>query len=1368
MDKSNYEKVDNRRYSVAEATQSHDLDTMYSKEAKEIRFKKMQMAGRNNKIESSKVLLPYRRKPKDGKGSPMDTKGIFPTLFYTWLTPLFQKSYSRQPLQENDFQWMMSSREGADISSERLIRLWQEELVRKGETDSSLGRTLIRFVRTRLIFSMLTSLLSLGSNYLIGAYVLYSLVNYLASGPVDSIQYGMWLAVALFLSTAFRAIGANFSWYLSVRTACRIRASVLMTIYKKLMNVQNIADASVGEVVNIYVNDGQRLFETCMVSGIFAAAPIFMIIVLIAAVVVIGPAAFVGVISMLLIFVSQISLSRVIGKIRSRTVSVSDRRVRLMGELLANINLIKKYAWEETFSKTIAGVRSREQSFLQKAGYMQSFSIAMATFIAPAAAMTTIVTQVLAGGTVTAAQAYALMSLFYGIGVVIYIIPMALKPLSETSIALRRMKVILLMKETSFKCKAPEDTNNAIEVVSGSFAWNSEKPEEQGFSASREDLLEQNSKERVEGEKLLEQNGTPKQVIMLKNIDLAVPKGELVGICGAVGSGKSSLLYAILDQMETVSGSVAIAGSMALVSQQAWIQNATVRENILFTKSFDQEKYDHVVETCCLKPDFEIMTSGDLTEIGERGINLSGGQKQRISIARALYADRDIYMLDDPLSAVDTHVGSHIFNKCIKGALKGKTVLFVTHQLQYLEECDSIILMKNGQIEEQGTHEELMKSNGEYAKLINTFVNKEEDENKNEVDKKSIIRKATVKKKLGKLDFDETDGEGDGKLVEDETTGGSVVQMATYKQYMHYMGGVFMALLMTVLAGITVLSLVTTNACVAIWLRTADLIGNNTISNGTDPTQESSVLGLGDDLKYFVLVYVSAFLIALLFLLLMCYVFVRILLRAATRLHNALFQRIIRCPMSFFDTTPLGRILNRFSKDLDEVDIMLPSCIQKFALFFFAVFISLTVVGVLIPWYYLVLAIVFPLIFMYTLFFRRGFCEMKHLDSQSLSKLVGHLTATMQGLVTIRTFRKTDHFCRSFGNVLNKNTLIMELFYTAYRWVHVRLDMISAFSTGATAVLVVLLRDSVSPAFAGFILFTGINMCSGMVQSMVSFAMDAESCFVAVERMIEYLKTLKPEAPEIIEGNRPAPDWPSEGKVEFEGVQMRYRPNLPMILKGITLKITSKERIGIVGRTGSGKSTLGVVLFRIVELSGGKIVIDGIDISTIGLKDLRSKLSIIPQDPVLFLGTVRYNLDPLNIYTDEQLWSALEQSHIKEKISQLEGKLHAPVVENGENFSVGERQLICMARAILRNSKVLILDEATAAIDTKTDSLIQRTIREAFKGCTMLIIAHRLNTVLDCDRILVMDNGMIGEFDKPDVLLSDEESMLSKMVAAGK
>ncbi|XP_071839257.1 ATP-binding cassette sub-family C member 5-like isoform X2 [Apostichopus japonicus] len=1307
----------------------------------------------------------------------MDTTGIFPSLFYTWLTPLFTKSFKKKPLQEEDLQWMMSHREGSEISSERLTRLWQEELVKKGEEDASLGKTLIRFIRTRLIFSMFLSLLSLGSNFLIGAYILYSIVNYLTDSPTENLQQGLLLSLYLFLSTAFRALGTNFSWYINVRTACRLRSAVLMTIYKKLLNVQSLADTSVGEVVNIYVNDGQRLLEACTVSAIFTAAPIFMILMLIGTIILIGPASIVGVISMLLIFFGQVFLSKLIGQIRSKIVGVSDRRVRLMGELLANINLIKKYAWEDTFSKTISGVRSHEQSFLQKAGYMQSFSIAMATFIAPAAAMTTIVTHVLAGGTVTAAEAYALMSLFYGIGVVIYIIPMALKPLSETSIALKRMKVILLMKETTLQYEDPEDEDNAIEVTGGSFCW-TERLEEVEISASREDLDEvgtENAKDAkaAGAEKLLEQNGTRKHTYMLKDIDLCVPKGQLVGICGAVGSGKSSLLYALLDQMETVSGSVAMDGSMALVTQQAWIQNATVRDNILFSKSFDRERYDKVVAACCLNPDFEIMMNKDLTEIGERGINLSGGQKQRVSIARALYADRDIYLLDDPLSAVDAHVGAHIFNKCIKTALRGKTVLFVTHQLQYLEECDSIILMKNGQMGEQGTHQELMESDGGYSKLIQTFVKKEEEEKKKQQRPKmrrlKSIRIKSPDQANGKYDFEVDDGddedEVDGKLIEEEQTGGSVVQLSTYAGYIHYMGGWGMALLMLLLAGVTVFCLVTTNACVAIWLRAslAPMPSNETM-NG----QGGAVLDLGEELGSFIILYVSTFTVALLFLLLMCYAFIRILLRASTRLHNALFQRIIRCPMSFFDTTPLGRILNRFSKDLDEVDILLPSCLQKFSLFFFAVLISLTVVGILIPWYYLILAVVLPLICMYTIYFRRGFCEMKFMEGITLSKLVAHLTATMQGLVTIRTFRKTDHFIRSFGYVLDKNTLVLELFQTTYRWVHVRMDLISAFSTGATAVLVVLLHDTVSPAFAGFILFTGINMCSGMVQSMVSFAMDAESCFVAVERMMEYLKVLEPEAPKIIESNRPPAAWPSEGKLKFENVQMRYRESLPLVLKGISMTIESKERIGIVGRTGSGKSTLGVALFRIVELAEGKIHIDGIDISSIGLKDLRSKLSIIPQDPVLFIGTVRYNLDPHNNYSDEELWSALAQSHIKEKISQLDGKLEAPVIENGENFSVGERQLICMARAILRNSKVLLLDEATAAIDTKTDSLIQQTIREAFKDCTMLIIAHRLNTVLDCDRILVMDDGEIGEFDKPDTLQADSTSMLSKMVAAAK
>ncbi|PIK62991.1 putative multidrug resistance-associated protein 5-like [Apostichopus japonicus] len=642
---------------------------------------------------------------------------------------------------------------------------------------------------------------------------------------------------------------------------------------------------------------------------------------------------------------------------------------------------------------------------------------------------------------------------------------------------------------------------------------------------------------------------------------------------------------------------------------------------------------------------------------------------------------------------------------------------------------------------EQGTHQELMESDGGYSKLIQTFVKKEEEEKKKQQRPKmrrlKSIRIKSPDQANGKYDFEVDDGddedEVDGKLIEEEQTGGSVVQLSTYAGYIHYMGGWGMALLMLLLAGVTVFCLVTTNACVAIWLR--------------------------------------ASLAAMLFSF--CYSCAML----SSGLHNALFQRIIRCPMSFFDTTPLGRILNRFSKDLDEVDILLPSCLQKFSLFFFAVLISLTVVGILIPWYYLILAVVLPLICMYTIFFRRGFCEMKFMEGITLSKLVAHLTATMQGLVTIRTFRKTDHFIRSFGYVLDKNTLVLELFQTTYRWVHVRMDLISAFSTGATACG----RPPSRQCFSCFRRFHLVHRNQYVFWYGAVHGVFRHGCR---ELLCGSRKNdgIFEKAPEIIESNRPPAAWPSEGKLKFENVQMRYRESLPLVLKGISMTIESKERIGIVGRNwlslcleilfrlflASGKSTLGVALFRIVELAEGKIHIDGIDISSIGLKDLRSKLSIIPQDPVLFIGTVRYNLDPHNNYSDEELWSALAQSHIKEKISQLDGKLEAPVIENGENFSVGERQLICMARAILRNSKVLLLDEATAAIDTKTDSLIQQTIREAFKDCTMLIIAHRLNTVLDCDRILVMDDGKIGEFDKPDTLQADSTSMLSKMVAAAK
>uniref|UniRef100_A0AAQ5XCT5 ATP-binding cassette, sub-family C (CFTR/MRP), member 12 n=1 Tax=Amphiprion ocellaris TaxID=80972 RepID=A0AAQ5XCT5_AMPOC len=756
-------------------------------------------------------------------------------------------------------------------------------------------------------------------------------------------------------------------------------------------------------------------------------------------------------------------------------------------------------------------------------------------------------------------------------------------------------------------------------------------------------------------------------------VSIARLQGHLLGVCGNVGSGKSSLISSILEQIHLLQGSVVADGTFAYVSQQAWIFHGTVQENILMGKPLDQAKYDRVVDVCSLRADLKILPYGDQTEIGERGLNLSGGQKQRISLARAVYSDKDIFLLDDPLSAVDAHVGKHIFEECIKKELQGKSIILVTHQLQYLEFCDDILVLEDGEILEAGNHEGLMAAEGRYAQLISNYKSEQ-----------SKVR------------------------VSAET-----VYVAALLCYIV----TFLTILnMVLMIGSTAFS----NWWLSHWLGQGNGVRIISLSQRADLPQLDTVQ------------------------IIVCS---NVVWTARER------RKIIASPMSFFDTTPTGRILNRFSKDQEEVDTVLPLHMDSFLQFCLLVIAAIAIIAVVFP-VLLVAVVVLGVLF-------KSIRQMKKMENISRSPCISLTISTLQGLSTIHI---PEFLKGSSINDINSNHFL--LFNSGTRWLSFWLDFMGATMTLVVALFVVLSSNElVSPALKGLALSYTIQL-TGLLQYVVRQATEVEARFNSVERLQEYITGCKSEAPRHIKDAQIPEDWPKSGVITFQDYKMRYRENTPIVLNGLDFFIQAGEKLGIVGRTGSGKSSLGMALFRLVEPAGGTILIDGVDIMAIGLQDLRSKLSIIPQDPVLFSGTVRYNLDPFNDYTDEDIWTTLEKTYMKDTISRLEGKLQAEVLENGENFSVGERQLLCMARALLRNSKIILLDEATASIDAETDALIQNTIKDAFSDCTMLTIAHRINTVMQADRILVMDNGEAVEFDSPDVLKQRPDSMFSSLLAA--
>ncbi|KAI1287041.1 Multidrug resistance-associated protein 1 [Halotydeus destructor] len=817
----------------------------------------------------------------------------------------------------------------------------------------------------------------------------------------------------------------------------------------------------------------------------------------------------------------------------------------------------------------------------------------------------------------------------------------------------------------------------------------------------------------------------------LKDINVNIQTGSLTAIIGQVGSGKSSLISAILGDMCSLSGFSKVSGDLALVPQTSWIQNATIKKNITFTSEFEVNKYERVLSACALEDDLKILPAGDETEIGEKGINLSGGQKQRVSLARAVYSDRDLYFLDDTLSAVDANVGNHLFEQVIgrDGLLKNKTRVLVTHKLAVLPFVDDIIIMKDGRIDFQGSYENLIRQRPNYTEVV---AMQDGDEMGIELGLPEMKSKKKGNEEAGVR----------GRLVRTEQMNSKSVM---WKVFFEYLTSVKWTKLLSFT--LTFAARVTFAVLASLWL-------------GEWASDSESRFRRRDlSLRNIRLsIFTSLGVLQAVCSLILTYLLYVIAADASKTLHSQMLARILRAPMSFFDTTPTGRILNRFTSDVYSNDSTLRVCLRGLSLVLVAGVSSAILVVLKTP---LAIIAIVAIVILNSLSQRKYLQtsrQLQRIESTTRSFAFSQLSETISGSTMIRAYDAVEIFDNTCDEKLNSNNVASYCRTITRNWMKAIGGFLSAlfvlFSLGL--VLVAELNAST----AGIIFGASSAITAAIVQGYEQYA-QLESCLVAVERCQEYRSTPVEEDEEST--SEPYQGWPEEGNVTFESYSTRYRDGLDMVLNNVNLKINGGQKVGIVGRTGAGKSSISLALFRIIEAVEGKIVIDSINCRALKLADLRSRMCIIPQDPVLFIGSLRYNLDPFNRNTEQEIWRALEIANLKDFVGQLNGGLYHEISEGGENISVGQRQLVCLARAVLRKSKILVLDEATAAIDNETDDQIQKTIRTEFADCTILTIAHRLNTILDYDKILVMDKGSVAEYDEPSVLLKRSDSLFHKL-----
>ncbi|EMS60544.1 ABC transporter C family member 9 [Triticum urartu] len=1299
---------------------------------------------------------------------------------FSWMGPLFATGY-KKPLDKNDVP-DIDERDYADLLSDSFKRILADVERRHGLSTLSIYRAMFLFIRRKAIINAVFAILCACASY-VGPSLINDLVRFLGRERKYGLKKGYILAAA-FLSAKVVETVAQRQWIFGARRlGMRLRAALISHIYQKGLRLSCSARQkhTSGEIINYMSVDIQRITDVIWYTNYIWMLPIQLSLAVYVLYLNLGAGAWAGLAATLVIMACNIPLTRLQKRLQSEIMAAKDNRMKATTEVLRSMKILKLQAWDTEYLQKLEALRREEHNWLWKSVRLTAFT----TFIfwgSPAfISSITFGTCILMGIPLTAGTVLSALATFRMLQDPIFTLPDLLSVFAQGKVSADRVAQYLQeeeLKDDAITEVPRSATDYDVEIDHGAFSWE----------------LETTSP-------------------TITDVNLKVKRGMKVAICGMVGSGKSSLLSCILGEMPKLAGAVRVSGSRAYVPQTAWILSGNIRDNILFGNPYDKEKYEKIIQACALTKDLELFANGDLTEIGERGINMSGGQKQRIQIARSVYEDADIYLFDDPFSAVDAHTGAQLFKDCLMGMLKDKTILYVTHQVEFLPAADLILVMQDGKIVQKGRFDDLLKQNigfeaivGAHSQAIDSVINAEsssrilstesqkladsDDEFERENDTDDQVQ-GIIKQES---EHDVSQGLNEkGRLTQEEEREKGGIGKTVYWAYLTAIHGGALAPVIVAAQSFFQIFQVASNywmawACPPI-SATTPRVGLGLLLS------VYLVLSIGSALC----VFGRSMLVSLVGLL------------TAEKFFKNMLHCILRAPMSFFDSTPTGRILNRVSSDQSVLDLEIASKLGWCA---FSVIQILGTIGVMSQVAWPVFAIFIPvtaICYVFQRYYIPTARELARLSQIQRAPILHHFAESLTGAASIRAYGQKDRFRKANISLVNNHSRPWFHNISAIEWLCFRLNMLSNFVFAFSLTLLSILRSLI---FGGC--KTDIIVCTGIAGLAVTYALNlngqlssitwnicnTENKMISVERIMQYSR-IPSEAPLIVDDHRPPNSWPKDGTINIRNLEVRYAEHLPSVLRNISCTIPGRKKVGIVGRTGSGKSTLIQALFRIVEPRVGTIEIDDVDLSKIGLHDLRGRLSIIPQDPTMFEGTVRGNLDPLNEYSDQHIWETLDKCQLGDIVRQSPKKLDSTVVENGENWSVGQRQLFCLGRVLLKRSNVLVLDEATASVDSSTDAIIQQTLREEFGDCTVLTVAHRIHTVIDSDLILVFSEddkraqnpprkrrwnlqwdgashrihtvidsdlilvfseGRIIEYDTPSRLLEDENSEFSRLI----